>query len=1155
MKQILFNTLLLLVLAFGSTQYSWGQGTTTSSLVGTVTDEKGETLPGATIIAVHTPTGTQYVGPSNAQGRYSIQNMRVGGPYTVKISFVGYQDITRNNIQLTVGQDYRLDVKLGEAATQLGSVEVVASNPRSVLNAERSGPVTNVSTEQIQRLPTITRSLNDFLRLTPQAANSNNSLAIGGGNYRQNNITVDGSDFNNNFGIGGNLPAGGSPISLDAIEEITVNLTPFDVRQSGFVGSAVNAVTRSGSNKVVGSVYGFYRNQNYYGKQIGTDPLVINNTSVKQYGFRVGGPIVKDKLFFFFNAERSTEETPATLNTASTITNGTSNYNSSNPTIARPTGAQLDDLSNVLRTRYGYETGPYQGYNFLNENTRLLGRIDWNINSKNRLTLRYNQVTSQQPIAVNGTSNPISNFSGTISRTSLNSLPYQNTNYIQQANFYSGAAELNSTIGSRLFNTLRATYTRQNDPRSSNSTIFPFVDILNGEAPRITTGAGAGGFSALSTPLTSFGYELFTQGNLRDVETYSAVDFLSGTFGKHTVTGGVQFDLQNTKNGFQRYGTSYYAYNSIDDFKNGANPVAYALTYSLLPNYEQAFPRYKTAQYSAYVQDEFSITPQFRLTYGLRAELNSYLNVSEVKTHPLVAAANFGEGRRVDTGVLPTNRVLFSPRVGFNWDVKGDRTVQIRGGAGIFTGRVPTVWLVSQSGDAGLLQVTQTYSTYSTNGGVSPATAYGGLPGYSNGTLPFSADPAAHRPTTQPVPGSVVPSSVSATDPNFRNPQSLKTSLAVDAKLPGGIVGTLEGIYNRDLIIAYGQNYNLVNPTQLNVASSTQYPNGYADHREIYPSSNTNKFLNPLNSAGQFSTAGTQAFNAYVLTNGHKGYYWSATAKLDKQFSSGLFASLAYTRSDARNMYDGTGDQLSGTWSGTPIVNNANNPPLSYANYVVPDRVVAQLSYRKEYLKHLATQISFFYSGSSQGRFSYTYNGDLNRDGVNNNDLLYIPRNASEITFAPATYSGVTYTAQQQSDMFFRYIDQDPYLSKHRGEYAERNGAKLPWRNQVDFRFAQDIFVAGATRNTLQFTLDIVNVGNLLNRNWGLYQTINNSALLSTVASNLNAITTTGTVVPQFTLAADRGAPITSTFRNTTALSSTLVPVYYMQIGLRYSFN
>ena len=1136
MRQSLLRNLLVLLLSLLAVQHGWAQGTTTSSLVGTVTDQQGEVLPGATIIAIHTPTGTQYVGPSNAQGRYSIQNMRVGGPYTVKISFVGFQDVTRNNIQLSLGQDYRLDVKLGEAATELGSVEVTATNPRSVLNAERSGSVTNIGTEQIQRLPTIQRNLNDLLRVTPQAAPSNNgALAIGGGNFRQNNITVDGSDFNNNFGIGGNLPANGSPISLDAIQEITINITPFDVRQSGFVGSAVNAVTRSGSNNVSGSVYGFYRNQNYIGRQVGADRLSLNNTSVKQYGFRLGGPIIKDKLFFFINAERSVEENPGQQNVASGGTGGTATN------TARPTETQLNGLSSYLQNTYGYDAGPYQGYNFASDNTRLLGRLDWNINSKNHFTIRYTQVNSKTPSFVNGTSNPIANFSNSANRTTINSLPFANANYFSEANFYSGAAELNSTLGSRFYNTLRATYTHQNDPRSSNSSPFPFVDILDGSAPRLANG----GFSTLGTPLTSFGYELFTAGNLRDVETYSAVDFLSGTFGKHTVTFGGQFDLQTTKNGFQRYGTSYYAYNSIADFQNGANPVAYAITYSLLPDYQQAFPRYKTAQYSLYAQDEVSVSEKFRLTYGLRAELNSYLDVQEVKTQPLVAALDFN-GRKVDTGVLPTNRVLLSPRVGFNWDIKGDRSLQLRGGAGVFTGRVPTVWLVSQSGDAGLIQVTQTYSTYSTNGSANPG-VYANLPGFNaaTGVLPFSADPNAHRPTTQPTPGTVIPSFVSATDPNFRNPQSFKTSLALDAKLPFGFVGTLEGIYNRDYITAYGQNYNLVDPTALNIA-------GYADHREIYPSSNNAKFINALTPAGQAnSLTGTNAFNAYVLTNGHKGYYWSATAKLEKQFGSGLFAALSYTRSDARNMYDGNGDQLSGTWTSTPVVNNANNPPLSYTSYVVPDRVVAQLSYRKEYIGHLASQISFFYSGSIQGRFSYVYNGDLNRDGVNTNDLLYVPKDASEIAFAPVTIGGRTYSAAEQSTLFFQYIDQDEYLSQRRGQYAERNGAKAPWRNQVDFRFAQDLFVGDKTRNTLQFTVDIFNLGNLLNRNWGLYQTVNNASLLNTVAGSLNALTPNGATVPTFTLATDRNAPITSTFRNT----STTLSTYYMQLGLRYTFN
>jgi outer membrane receptor protein involved in Fe transport len=1118
MRNLHLRHFTLLVLLLFTAHWGWGQGITTASLSGVITDDKGQALPGATVLAVHTPTNTQYGVGTNADGRYNLQQMRVGGPYTVKVSYVGYQDVTRSGITLTVGETFRLDVPLSASATELGSV-VITGRPNALLNNERSGPVTTIGTEAIQRLPTINRSLNDFLRLTPQASPVSQG-SIGGGNYRQNNITVDGSDFNNNFGIGGNLPANGSPISIDAIEELTVNLAPFDVRQSGFIGSAVNAVTRSGTNEFKGSIYTFYRNQNYVGNRVRSETFAKQNSSIKQFGFRLGGPIIKDKLFFFVNAEKGDETNPGQQNFASTP--GALYGSASN--ISLPTAANLDLYSTYLQNKYGYSTGPYQGYDFVSNNTRILGRLDWNINNNNRLSVRYSQVTSKAPSFVSTSRSPLSNFPQT--RTSNYALPFSNSNYFQESNFYSLALELNSTIHSRFYNTLRGTYTHQNDPRSSNSAIFPFVDILDGTS----TFNAAGTLTKYGNPYTSFGYEPFTAGNLRDVETYSAVDFVSTTLGKHTLTAGAQFDLQNTKNGFQRFATSYYTYNSWNDFATGKNPLDFAITYSLLPGYEQAFPRFRTAQSSLYAQDEFVVNDRFRLTAGLRAELNSYLNVEEIQTNKSVAALTFSEGRKIDTGVLPKNRVLFSPRVGFNWDVKGDRSLQLRGGSGIFTGRVPTVWIVAQSGDAGLIQVTQAFTTLNTPGGLL------GVPNTTGGNVPFNPDPNAYRPTTVPAAGSVIPSTISATDPNFKNPQAWKSSLALDAKLPGGIVGTIEGLYNQDLVVALGQNYNLVNPTQMKIS-------GYADTREIYPNGNA-KFIN---------TASGNAFNPIVLSNanrrfGHNGYYWSATAKLDKLFSNGLLASLAYVRSDARVLFDGSGDQLINTWSGTPTVNNANHTDLSYANYVVPDRVVASLSYRKEYINHLATQVSFFYSGSSQGRFSYIYSADFNRDGQTN-DLIYVPKDASEITFVPLTVGGVTYNAPTQSDLFFKYIDQDSYLSKRRGQYAERNGAKLPWRNQVDFRFAQDIFVTAGKRNTLQFTLDVFNLGNLLNRNWGTYQLTNTASILT--PTNYTTLAPEGAVKPTFTLATFNNAPITSTFRNNVTTTST----YYMQVGVRYLFN
>ncbi|RAK65761.1 TonB-dependent receptor [Hymenobacter edaphi] len=1113
----------------------WSQGITTSAISGVITDKAGSGLPGATVIAVHTPTGTQYVAPTNSEGRFNLQNMRVGGPYTVRITFVGYQDVTREGVYLTLGQTLRLDVNLSEQTQTLADVVVTGRDSRSVLNAERSGSTTNISTEEIQRLPTITRNLNDFTRLTPQSSSTNQG-AIGGGNYRQNNVTIDGADFNNNFGIGGNLPANGNPISLDAVQEISVNLTPFDVRQSGFIGSAVNAVTRSGTNDFSGSVYTYWRNQNQQGNEVGNETFPKQKLDDKQYGFRIGGPVIKNKLFFFLNAERQQTERPGQQNLASTpeLRYGAQGTPSN---VVRPRATFLDSVSNYLQTRYGYATGPYQNYAFKSDRTNILGRIDWNISNNHHLAVRYSQVESKSPSFVSTSRSPLANLPQT--RTSNFALPFKNSNYFQEANFYSLAVELNSTFGGKFFNTLRGTFTHQNDPRSSDSEVFPFVDILDGTGT-ITNNN--------SVPLTSFGYEPFTFGNLRDVKSYSIVDFVNYTTGIHNFTLGGQIDLQETKNGFQRFATSYYAFNSYSDFVNGRNPRDFALTYSLLPGYEQAFPRFKFAQYSVYGQDELTLSEKFRLTLGLRAELNAYRDVKEVQTLQKVADLNFAGGRKIDTGILPKNRVLLSPRIGFNYDVKGDRTLQIRGGSGIFAGKVPTVWIVAQSGDAGLLQVTQTWST--TNGGTLPFAS-----------MPFSDDPNAYRPATQPAPGAVIPSTISATDPNFKNPQAWKSSLAVDAQLPWGLVGTLEGIYNRDLVTAYGKNYNLVDAQPLNTTTNGVV---YPDNRPIYPLANSAKFINPLNNgglaAGNTNANGTpatgpfnSAFNPIVLSNGYKGYYWSLTAKLDKRFSNGLFASIAYVKSQQKVLYDGSGDQLINTWSGTPIVNDPNRPELSYSSFVVPDRLVGSLSYRKEYFGHLGTQISVFYEASTQGRFSYTYSSDFNRDGQTN-DLIYVPANESEIDFVSGSFGTATVSAEEQKRLFFEYIEQDDYLKSRRGKYAERNGAKYPWRHQFDVKLAQDLFTnLGDKRNTLQFTLDIFNAGNLLNSDWGIYRLVNNSALLvpQNVTSTGSTVNPGGTTRPTFRLANDRGNPITSTFRNNNALTST----YYMQFGLRYIFN
>ncbi|MEI9909041.1 MAG: carboxypeptidase regulatory-like domain-containing protein [Bacteroidota bacterium] len=1105
---------------------------TTSSISGTVTGITKEPLVGATITATHQPSGTRYVTTSKSGGQVYIQNMRVGGPYLIEISFVGFETEKLENVYLQLAESFILTSALKSANSTLENVVVTTGRRNTILNSNRTGAVTNIGLRQIQQSPTVTRNLNDFTRATPQS----NGPSIGGGNYRQNNFTIDGADFNNSFGIGTNLPAGGSPISIDAIEEISVSLTPFDIRQTGFIGSAINAVTRAGTNNFYGTVYTFFRTEKQRGDKVGKTSFVRPTEEYNQYGASFGGPIIKNKLFFFFNYE--TEKQPKSIQTRVAATPGAPYGSSTN--VVRPTADSLNYIRQYLQTNYGYDTGPFDNYTPNIERKKILGRIDWNINSRHRFNVRYSQVEGGEPNPPStsvGGAGTVAGATGT--RTDITSLWFKNSNYFQGANFYSFAAELNSNFG-KFFNTLRGTYTNQDDSRETDSQIFPFVDIMsNGNGVATQSGSGVG------VPYTAFGYEPFSFGNLREVKMYSFVDNLTWKTNKHSWTVGAQFDQSETINGFQRFATSYYRFGSWADFASSLNPdltqrklpTDFALTYSLAKDFAPAFSSFKFRQYSVYGQDEIAINKNFRLTLGLRLDLPTYPGVPQIITHPLVLAMNFENGEKVNTGNLPGKKIMWSPRIGFNWDAYGDRSLQIRGGTGIFTGKIPFVWIVSQSGDNGMIQITQAWNMYTSTGAPSGAPPPG----------PFNPDPNAYRPSAVPPAGTIVPGSVTALDPDFKNPQSWKTSLALDTKLPWGVILTMEGIFNKDINTAFFRSPNYIAPQNLNVS-------GYPDNRLIYGATVPTRFINTINAAGVPVANGTTAFVPVIIDNRNKGYYGSFTVKFEKPFSKGLYASLAYTKNIAGNLHDGGGDQPLGAYQNTPNIKGLNTNDLSYAQYVVPDRIIATLSYRKEYFKHLATTLSFVYQGSIDGRFSYVYGADFNRDGVNGNDLIYIPKDAtktSEITFVPsASINGVVYSAAEQGQLFENYIKQDKYLSKHRGQYAERNGGQFPWRNQLDFKFMQDLFVkTGKYRNTLQFTIDVFNFGNLINSDWSKVKTLNAGSIL--VPQNQNSLVPGGAVVPTFRLASANNQIVTSTFRDNVSVSST----YFMQFGLRYIFN
>ena len=1062
---------------------------TTAGMSGRVTDQSGTELIGATILATHTPSGTQYGTVTNESGIFNLVGMRSGGPYSVVVSYVGYSAQTINDLALRLGESYELKVALSEDGVQLEGIEVLGTRS-NIMNSNRTGAATNVGVAQINSLPTISRSINDFTRLTPQAQSNS---GFGGRDGRYNNIQIDGANFNNNFGLSSsNLPGGGSqPISLDAIEQIQINIAPYDVRQSNFTGAGVNAITRSGTNTLEGSVYGFYRNQDFNGRKVGSDTLAKGDkTTSKVFGARLGGALVKNKLFFFANFEKEDNTRPG----ISFIPSAPGRVG---PNVSRTTLEDMELVRNHVKEKYGYETGASEGYasNFQTKNYKALARIDWNINNSNKLTLRYNQVIATDDQTVNGTSAP--NPRSSSNRISQNSYAYENANYGFENSVRSLTAELNSTFRNKVSNQLLVTYTKIQDKRTSKSSPFPFIDIKKDKDSYL-----------------SLGYELFSWKNDVVNNVTTITNNLSYSSGKHNFTGGFTFDYLTFGNSFQRYGTSYYRYASIDDFINNAAPEAFALTYSVLPDGRDPYAELDFGLGGLYFQDEYRVTDRLKVTAGLRADLPFYFN--KLETNPAVNALSFLEANAVDSLKLdvaqwPTSKPLFSPRLGFNYDVNGDRSLQVRGGTGIFTGRVPFVWFTNLPTNSGVLQNTvELAGAAVTDKGIT-----------------FDPNPQAWTNKFPQTAGTSAPGSIAAIDKNFKLPQVWRTNLAVDVQLPANTIFTFEGLYTKDL--------NGI--VQFNANQKAPIGNMNANNGK-----DTRPFFGANNAARRVNSAMSEAI---VLTNTKEGYSYSLTGQLAKEFSKSFSAMVAYTYTQSSDVSSNPGSQAASAWSNNLSVRGQNDLDLNPSQFAVPHRVVGAISYRFEYLNALATSISLFYEGANTGRYDYRYSADFNRDGINS-DLIYIPASPADITFTDIVSSGnVVFTAKEQSDAFFAYLEQDPYLSKNKGGYAERNGALLPWRNRFDLRLLQDIFTnIKGKKHTLQLSVDVLNVGNLLSSDWGIIQTTNynNGAIL------VPTVATDGTATFQMARVSNKLA--TNTFRNVLSTGTT----WGMQVGLRYIF-
>lgn len=1015
----ILTVLLILFIPF----IMYGQGSTTSSMSGKVLDSKGTPLPGASIVAVHVPSGTQYTAMADNKGNYSIQNMRVGGPYSLKVSFIGYTANTYTDITLKLGETFVQNAELSEATATLQEVVVTSGLKNSILSSERSGPQTNVSNREITTLPSITRAITDFTKLTPQAQGN----SFGGRDGRFNTITIDGAAFNNNFGLSSNpLPGGeAQPISLDAVEEVSVNVAPYDIRMSQFTGASINAVTRSGDNQIKGSVYTYLRPKKFTGDKVDGNTVTGAHTRSQQtFGARVGGPIIKDKLFFFLNGEYEKVNIPGVDWKPST--DGVAH---ADQMISRTTENDLQRVKDYLISTYNYDPGKYKDFDpFQNKNHKILARIDWNISPNHKFTLRYNDVVGTSDQQTNATSGPPNNARNS-GRISSQSLAFSNSFYGFKNTVRSLTGELNSNFGKIFSNKLLASYTYVQDTRTSKSDLFPFVDIWEG-----------------GDQYMSFGYELFSYNNNVVNKTLSFTDNLNVNLNRHTLTIGASFDRLYFLNSYIREGTSYYRYGSVDDFINGGIPTGFGVTYGY--NGNEAPGSVLTFGLGAlYVQDEWKATQNLKLTYGVRVEKPFYFNSME--NNPAISALTFRDGQTMDVGTWPKARVLVSPRVGFNWDVLGDRSLQIRGGSGLFTGLLPFVWFTNQPTNSGMIQ--------------SPEIGWG--PGNANLTgLKFNPDfkeYIAENPSLFPQsPGSLPSgSSLAQVGKNFKLPQVWRSSLGFDLELPWNMVFTGEAMFSKDI--------NAIVQNNLNEAPFAGWMAG-PDNRQYW---STNKVVSTVS-------------NAMQLENTKKGYQYSFTAQLTKNFSYGFSGMFAYTYTKAKDVTTNPGSSAYSAFSSNTAVGSLNDPGLSYSGFAVPHRLVGNISYRIEYAKYFATTISLVYQGYQTGRWSYTYSNDLNGDGISS-DLMYIPKDKNELTFG--TYKGMT--PEEQQAAFWDYVSGNKYLRNHEGQYAERYGVLQPWLHRFDVKFLQDIFTDfGSDRKyTLQFSVDLLNFGNLLNDSWGAY--------------------------------------------------------------------
>lgn len=971
---------------------AYGQ-TTTGTLSGTVTDQDGTAaLPGAAVAAVHEPTGTRYSAVTRNDGRFSIPNVRVGGPYQVTVTMDGFQPQQAGGVNVGLGQDQSLTFRLSLETVSEELLVVAESSP--LINPSKTGAASQVATEMIETLPSIGRGLEDFARTNPFFTVSSvnqgpDFVSIAGRNGRYNSISIDGAVNNDLFGLAETGTPGGqagtTPISLDAIQELQLVLAPFDVRQGGFSGGGINAVTRSGGNAFDGSVFYYLRDED----MVGDGPAILGDFGEfkeEQYGFRIGGPIWRDKVFFFANAE---------------VEEGT-----------QPTGFSIDgsggqafadgilvDEANLFRQtlidRYGFDPGGLGQVSRDNPSDKYFGRIDWNVSDAHSLTLRHNYVDAAAD--VNRPGREIYEFPSEV--------------YDFQTETNSTVLQVNSAFGS-LFNEFRVTNQTIKDRRAGkNGVRFPWIEIEDVD-PSL---AGVFQFQA--------GTEQFSTANALDQDIIELHDDITWLKGAHTITIGTHNEFFEFDNLFIQNAFGAYEFTNLADFV--ANRPARRYQFSFANPGQPLSAKFEVQQYGLYFGDLWAVKDNLTLNFGLRVDAPFFPDAPE--RNPLTETT-FG----FRTDEIPDGELLWQPRLGFNWDLSGNGSAQLRGGAGIFAGRTPYVWIANQYTNNGLAQTAITASN-----------------------VLFNPDPD-NQPSNI---GSASRQDVNLIDPDFKFPTVLRYNLAYDHKLPWwNLVASAEAIY--------GDSRKEIDYANLNLRQTGTLA---------------------FDGRPRFGTVSSTFGGAFLIRNTDDGSSTNVAIKLERPYSNGIWGYVSYAWGESEAVNDGTSSRAVSNWQFNEAF-DPNNAVAGTSDFEVEHRFNTSLSYRFNHASSYPTTVSLFYNLQSGRPYSsifaadFSIPGGVNGDGFFSNDLFFVPADADDVRII----GGGTW---EQLDA---YIRADKGLDAHRGETVPINSSVSPWSHSLDLHLAQQIPIAGSD---LELTFDLLNLGNLIDEDSGTLRFVNFSTV------------------------------------------------------------